>query len=211
MDGGALGLGAPNCWVGHRGGHRDGGSPSFHGWARAIPPDPDNAALLYYQAFLSLAELIKAMDLRLSEKIDEAVLAANREYYDRFMIRMQATLAVPMSYPEKWSALQAMFSQLTQDAKKGTEATLTAALVPALGKVHGIDVKAQARANALRVGLDLLTAKAQTGTLPDRLPANTLKDPFCVRDYLYERTSGGFVLRCQGKDLDKKPSLRMAV
>ncbi len=178
---GPLGLGAPNCLVGHRGGRRDGGNPPFRGRARAIPPDPDNAALLYYQAFLSLAELIKAMDLRLSEKIDEAVLAANREYYDRFMIRMQATLAGPMSYPEKWSALQAMFSHLTQDAKKGTEATLTAALVPALGKVYGINVKAQARANALRVGLS-------------------------VREDLRR-----FCPAMPGKGPGQKPSLRMAV
>ena len=47
------------------------------------------------------------------------------------------------------------------------------------------------------------TAKAQTGSLPDRLPANALKDPFSGQDYLYQKTAAGFMLRCQGKDLDK--------
>jgi hypothetical protein len=53
------------------------------------------------------------------------------------------------------------------------------------------------------VGIELLLAQAQTGTLPERLPANMLKDPFSGQDYAYEKTSTGFVLRCQGKDLDK--------
>lgn len=140
---------------------------------------------------------------RLPAKLDEEFLAKNREYYVRFMTTLQATLAGPMSYVEKWSALRTMMNRLPQEAEKETGATLTATLVPALGKVYGIDVKAQARANALRVGLELLTAKAQTGKLPDRLPANTLKDPFSGQDFQYQKTAAGFVLRCQGKDLDK--------
>jgi hypothetical protein len=136
-------------------------------------------------------------------KIDEEFLAKNRAYYTRCMTTMQATLAGPMSYREKWSALQAMLNPLPQEAGKGTDAVLTASLVPALGKVYSIEVKAQARANALRVGLGLLTAKAQTGSLPERLPANMLKDSFSGQDYLYQKTAAGFMLRCQGKDLDK--------
>ena len=100
---------------------------------------------------------------RLPAQVDEEFLAKNREYYVRFMTTLQTTLAGPMSYAEKWSALRTMMNQLPQEAEKETGATLTATLVPALGKVYGIDVKAQARANALRVGLELLTAKAPDG------------------------------------------------
>ncbi len=152
-----------------------------------------------------LAELKEELksSVPLPEKVDEEFLAKNREYYARFMISMQTTLAGPMSYAEKWSALRTMLNRLAQEAEKGTDATVAATLVPALGKVYGINIKAQARANALRVGLELLIAKAQTGSLPDRLPANALKDPFSGQDYLYQKTAAGFVLRCQGKDLDK--------
>jgi hypothetical protein len=140
---------------------------------------------------------------KMPAQIDEAFLAKNREYYARYMTTMQATLAGPMPYSEKWSALRKMQDQLTQEAGKRTDDVVTALLVPALGKVYSIEVKAQARANALRVGIELLTAKAQTGKLPDRLPTNMLKDPFSGQDYLYQKTASGFTLRCQGKDLDK--------
>jgi hypothetical protein len=140
---------------------------------------------------------------RLPAKIDEEFLAKNRAYYTRYMTTMQATLAGPMSYAEKCLALRTMQTQMTQEADKKTDAVATAVLVPALGRVYGIEVKAQARANALRVGLELLTAKAQTEKLPERLPANMLKDPFSGQDYLYQKTATGFLLRCQGKDLDK--------
>ena len=136
-------------------------------------------------------------------KIDEEFLARNREYYTRYMTTMQATLAGPMPYSEKYLALRTMQSQMMQEADKNTDDVVTAILVPALGKVYSIEVKAQARANALRVGLELLTAKGQTGELPERLPANMLKDPFSGQDYLYQKTAAGFLLRCQGKDLDK--------
>jgi hypothetical protein len=140
---------------------------------------------------------------KIPAKIDEEFLAKNREYYTRYMTTMQATLAGPMSYSEKCLALRTMQSQMMQEADNKTDDVVTAILVPALGKVYSIEVKAQARANALRVGLELLTAKAQTGKLPERLPANMLKDPFSGQDYLYQKTAAGFVLRCQGKDLDK--------
>jgi len=157
-----------------------------------------------------LAELREVLEssvgqpkVQLPARIDEELLARNREYYVRVMTAMQATLSGPMSYADKWSALQTTLTQLMQDAGKDTSATLAAALVPALNKVCGVDVKAQARANALRVGLELLTAKALTGKLPERLPANTLKDPFSGQDFVYERGRASFVVRCQGKDLDK--------
>jgi hypothetical protein len=140
---------------------------------------------------------------KMPPKIDEEFLAKNRAYYIRYMTTMQATLAGPLSYSEKCLALKTMQTQLMQEANKRTDDVVTALLVPALGKVYSVEVKAQARANALRVGLELLIAKAQTGKLPDRLPANMLKDPFSGQDYLYQKTAAGFILRCQGKDLDK--------
>jgi hypothetical protein len=154
-----------------------------------------------------ISETIEALQAgdtsKMPGKIDEAFLARNREYLAHYMTSMQATLARPMPYAEKWHALQTAQAQMTQDAATKSEAIVTGTLAPALGKVYGVEVKAQARANALRVGMELLTAKAQAGKLPERLPAGMLKDPFSDKDYLYEKTSAGFVLRCQGKDLDK--------
>jgi hypothetical protein len=154
-----------------------------------------------------IAETIEALQAGDASQIpgqaEEALLARNREYLADYMTTMQATLARPMPYAEKWQILRAAQTQMVQDAATKPEAVITGTVAPALGKIYSVEVKAQARANALRVGMELLTAKAQTGKLPERLPANMLKDPFSDQDYLYEKTSTGFVLRCQGKDLDK--------
>jgi len=139
----------------------------------------------------------------LPAKVDEAFLARNREYYERYMTALQATLAAPMSYEKKHAELKAMVDRMTQEVGKNPDAVLTAALVPALNRVYSIEAKAQARANALRVGIEILIARTQTGALPERLPTDLPKDPFSDGDYLYEKTGAGFVLRCQGKDLDK--------
>lgn len=42
---------------------------------------------------------------------------------------------------------------------------------------------------------------AQTGQLPETLPANLPKDPFSGQDFEYEITERGFVLRCRAKDI----------
>jgi hypothetical protein len=146
----------------------------------------------------------------LPAQIDEEFLAKNREYYDHYMTTLQATLAAPIPYAKKHAELKAMLERVTQEAGRKPDAVLTTVLVPALNRVLSIDAKAQARANALCVGVELLLAKAQTGALPERLPANMLKDPFSEQDYLYEKTSTGFVLRCQGKDLDKDTTYEYA-
>jgi len=146
----------------------------------------------------------------LPAKVDEEFLAKNREYYERYMTVLQATLAAPMPYEKKHAELKAMVDRMTQEASKGPDAVLTAALGPALNRVYSIEAKSQARANALRVGVELLLARAQSGALPERLPANMAKDPFSDQDYLYEKTGAGFVLRCQGKDLDKDTTYEYA-
>jgi hypothetical protein len=188
-------------------------------WAAASAPEASLALGLEYEQEMCLkmmqmdrlAELKEALQgneneptaPRLPGQIDEAFLARNREYYTRYMTTMQATLARPISYAQKWLALKTMQDRMTQEAGRRTDDIVTAAVAPALGKVYTIDVKAQARANALRVGLELLTLKAQTGKLPETLPANMAQDPFSGQDFLYQKTPAGFLLRCQGKDLDK--------
>jgi len=46
--------------------------------------------------------------------------------------------------------------------------------------------------------------KARTGRLPDMLPIGSPKDLFSGKDFRYERKENSFILRCQGKDLDKR-------
>jgi hypothetical protein len=53
------------------------------------------------------------------------------------------------------------------------------------------------------VAIDIYIIKAKTGQLPDALPESMPKDLFSGKDFKYEKTKEGFVLRCRGKDLVK--------
>ena len=61
-------------------------------------------------------------------------------------------------------------------------------------------IRQQTYVNALRTAIDLYIAKAQTGHLPDTLPADSPLDMFSGKPFAYEETSEGFILRCQGKE-----------
>jgi hypothetical protein len=57
--------------------------------------------------------------------------------------------------------------------------------------------------NALMVAVDIYIDNARSGRLPEQLPAGLPKDLFSGKDFKYEKTNGGFILRCQGKDLER--------
>lgn len=162
-------------------------------------------------------ELVAAMSAdegsknsELAAKVDEPFLAKNREYYQRYMTAMQAMLAAPTTYVQKYSELRKLLDGMTQEAGKNTDAVLTGVLAPALSAVYSRDVKAQAHANALRAAVELYIVRARTGALPANLPPDTPTDPFSGRQFAYEKTNTGFVLRCQGKDLDKDTTYEYA-
>jgi hypothetical protein len=49
--------------------------------------------------------------------------------------------------------------------------------------------------NITRTAIEVLLARAKTGRLPQILPEGLPKDPFSGKDFEYERTSDGFLLR----------------
>jgi len=51
--------------------------------------------------------------------------------------------------------------------------------------------------------VDIYIINAKTGKLPDAIPASLPKDMFSGKDFEYEKTADGFILRCQGRDLLK--------
>lgn len=48
--------------------------------------------------------------------------------------------------------------------------------------------------------VEVYLVKAETGQLPEALPAYAPKDPSRGQQFAYEITAQGFVLRCQAKD-----------
>jgi hypothetical protein len=52
-------------------------------------------------------------------------------------------------------------------------------------------------------GIEILLDRAGTGKLPNALPSGLPKDAFSGKDFEYEKTKDGFILRCRGRASDK--------
>ena len=77
------------------------------------------------------------------------------------------------------------------------------AFMPALTKILALKTRAEAHANAIKAGIEVLLDRARTGQLADTLPAGLPKDSFSGENFKYEKTKEGFILHCRDKELDK--------
>ena len=111
--------------------------------------------------------------------------------------------AFNLPYPRAYNKLLKLAEKPGKDVEKTPYAILTSIFTPVLAKIYSIDIKRQTDTNALLAAIDIYIIKAKTGKLPDALPAGLPKDLFSDKDFLYEKTADGFILRCQGKDLGK--------
>jgi len=130
---------------------------------------------------------------------DEEFFERNRAYWQD--IYGQAMAALDLPYPQAYIRLKEIGEKPARDANSNPDATLSAILQPALGNVYSIGVKFETFSNALRSAIDTYIIHAETGRLPDGLPAGLPKDPFSGEDFEYEKKADGFVLRCRAKDL----------
>ena len=132
---------------------------------------------------------------------DLKFLKDSRDYYARIMDDTIAALDLP--YQQSHRKLDDLNDRAQKDVKGNPAAVLTALLTPAAGKVRTAETKTKTFFNAIRAAIDIYMVKAETGRLPEKLPADLPKDLFSGKDFEYEKNRSGFVLRCQGKDLDK--------
>ncbi len=137
------------------------------------------------------------------EAVNEISLAKCREHYSNHMSALQNILSATTTYAKKYRELEKLEKRANTEVEDNTDATLTAFLVPATAKTYNLSVKANALNNATRTAVDIYIIKARTGKLPNALPPDSPKDPFSGKDFKYEVTKNGFILRCQAKDLDK--------
>ncbi len=132
---------------------------------------------------------------------DEGFLERNRNYYESSMASAAALLDLP--YPQAYSRLTWIEQNIVDEANENPDATLAAALAPAFARLLSLTTRDKTFDNALRAAVDIYIVKAKTARLPDTLPPFMPKDLFSGKDFEYEQTDTGFILRCQGRDLRK--------
>ncbi len=132
---------------------------------------------------------------------DEEFFKSSREYYSSFITNVQIALDLP--YPQSRKQLEQLHEKAEKQATDNQAAILSAAVFPAVTRIHTLGLRSNNNVNALKAAIDIYIAKAKTGSLPDTLPAGLPKDLFSGKDFEYEKTKEGFILRCRGKDLDE--------
>ena len=109
-----------------------------------------------------------------------------------------------LDYVHAFKKLKKLGDKSVEDTEKGeAKAALTSMLAPALTKIYNNGIKAQSYSRATKAAIEVYLIKAKTGKLPAELPQVSLKDPFSGRKFAYKVTSNGFVISCQGKDLQE--------
>lgn len=136
--------------------------------------------------------------------VNQATIDKNRAYYIKYMDKLQTILSAPMNYTKAYAELKKLHEQPRKDlAENNIDAYLTSMVAADYGKIVTNEIRSKTLTNALRAAIDIYIHKAKTGQLPETLPEGLPKDLFSGKDFRYEKTDGGFTLRCRGKDLDK--------
>lgn len=130
----------------------------------------------------------------------EDVLAKGRAEYSQRVSSMIQILASSTPYEQAYAQLEQLGSGFDPN---DPSSALVGMMMPAIGRVYTLGVRGEAYVNAARAGVEVCLRRAESGELPTALPAGLPKDPFSGLDFQYERTGSGFILRCQGENLDK--------
>ena len=137
----------------------------------------------------------------LSISTNEALLEQNRTYFENYCADIIAAFDMP--YVEGYGKFMDLAEKIEKGFESNPDAFLTAVLQPAVGKIFSLSVHSKTYNNAIRAAIELYLAKAKTGKLPDELPTGLPKDLLSGKDFEYEKTADGFILRCQGEELGK--------
>jgi hypothetical protein len=136
----------------------------------------------------------------IARKADAKILKKARQIYTERMNSAIRVWNTPMPYEQAHSQLK----KLENDFDSNDPASAAAkAFLPTIARILTLKTRSEAHANAIKAGVEILLDRAKRGRLADTLPAGLPKDTFSGKDFEYEKTKDGFILRCPGKDLDK--------
>lgn len=133
---------------------------------------------------------------------DEDILALAREPLQRFLDSVFQVINSDMPYEQKHAEVHRQTNRAVEDYKGDPAVAPVLWECDAILTCFGLVVRHAAGYNALKTAVEVYLAKAQTGALPQALPAYTPKDPYSGQDFEYEITADGFLLRCRAMDLD---------
>jgi len=141
---------------------------------------------------------------QIARKVDAEILQKARQIYTERMNSAIKIWNTPMPYEQAHSQLKKSENDFDPN---DPSAAAAGAFIPSIARIMTLKTRADAHANAIKAGVEILLDRAKRGRLADTLPAGLPKDAFSGKDFEYEKTKDGFILRCQGRDMDKKDEI----
>ena len=132
---------------------------------------------------------------------DEELVGLIRDSYRKFYDQVTTVLASDEGYEKTRAEIQAAAGGVNEEAFHNRAAMLWLLqdYADAVLGFYRIQTTHKTHQNALRTAIEIYLIKADTGQLPETLPEGLPKDLFSGKDFDYERTNGGFILRCRSK------------
>jgi len=96
----------------------------------------------------------------------------------------------------------ASFPILAAHPEKMLTLSIVMACADQVSRAYQLQIRQRAFFNALMAGIEIYLIKANTGQLPEMLPPDLPKDPFSGKDFDYNVTEEGFILRCRARSVN---------
>jgi hypothetical protein len=132
---------------------------------------------------------------------DDELLERVKETYKKFLSSVNRVIGSDIPYQQKHMQLKQLEDEFGDD---DPIFIILFGYVPTnnVAQHNDIYVRNFANYNALRAAIEIYLINAETGQLPESLPDYLPEDPFSGRDFEYEITNQGFILRCREKEID---------
>jgi hypothetical protein len=134
--------------------------------------------------------------------IDEEFIEGNKQYLKKLYLE-DVPAAFELNYEQAYKKFIEIEQKTKDDLPTNPDATLEALVDPPYKNIYSKITVNNNFTNALRVAIEIYLQKAKSGRLPDKLPVGLPKDLFSGKDFKYEKTNDGFILKCQGKDIER--------
>jgi len=139
---------------------------------------------------------------------NEELIALIVEPYPYYLDLILGVIDCEMPYEDKYIEIQRLISELNEVLGEIPGISQPISIyIPNILRIYSIQVAYKSQLNAIKAAIEIYLEVAQTGQLPESLPANLPKDPFSSQDFEYEITEEGFILRCQAEDLSLKSAV----
>jgi len=132
-----------------------------------------------------------------------ALLERAQQACDKYLDAALQIMKGDRSYREKHAKLQAMVDSLDDQAADGDPIALLRDAPSAVEVYHRLMVRNAVYDNVTTAAIEICLVKANTGQLPRVLPSGLPQDLFTNRDFEYERTEKGFVLRFDPENVSR--------